>query len=295
VTVASERPSRANTWAVIVTYHPDSELSQRVAVAAAQVSGLVVVDNGSSDATRSAVDAAADVTRAMVIRNDTNLGIATALNQGCSEAMARGAAWILMLDQDSTALPTLVERLAEVYDAVPHRDRLGMIGSGVAETGTYEYCRHRLWSEQPVVITSGSLLSVAAYGDCGRFEDDLFIDYVDAEYCLRLRRRRYAVVLSCRETMRHAIGAPSVHRLAVRSVTPTNHSPLRRYYITRNRMTIWRRYWRTESRFVAWDIVEFAKELTKLVLFETQRAEKLESIAAGVRDAMRRRLGARRR
>lgn len=291
----SPRPEAGNVWAVIVTYHPDDGLVARVRRTADQVAGVVIVDNASAGAARDTVVATADEIGAELISNERNVGLARALNQGCARALAAGARWILTLDQDSRPLPELVTRLAAVHDDVPDRERLGMIGSGVAETAGYAYCRDRDWSEQPVVITSGSLLSADAYRACGPFEEGLFIDYVDAEYCLRLRRHGFKVVISCRETMEHAIGNPSLHRLLVRSVTPTNHSPERRYYITRNRVTVWRRYWRAEWGFVRWDVVESAKELVKLVLFEDERARKFVSVAEGLRDAIGGRSGVRRR
>jgi rhamnosyltransferase len=77
----------------------------------------------------------------------------------------------------------------------------------------------------------------------------------------------------------------------LRHVTPTNHSATRRYYITRNRLHVWREYVRHEPAYVMVDMLNSLKELAKLVLFEDDRANKLRSVMHGVSDALRGRSG----
>jgi rhamnosyltransferase len=57
--------------------------------------------------------------------------------------------------------------------------------------------------------------------------------------------------------------------------------------MTRNRFFVWRHYCRTDTRYVAEDIIESQKELLKLLLFEQDRVEKLRAILAGLRDGLR--------
>ena len=87
--------------------------------------------------------------------------------------------------------------------------------------------------------------------------------------------------------MTHRIGQPTLRWIGRRAVTPTSHSAARRYYITRNRFLVWRRYCRTDSRFVAQDILASQKELLKVLLFEQDRVEKLRAMLAGLIDGVR--------
>jgi len=87
--------------------------------------------------------------------------------------------------------------------------------------------------------------------------------------------------------MTHRIGQPTVRFIGPCAVTPTNHPAFRRYYITRNRFLVWRRYGRTEPRYVLADILASQKELLKMLLFEEDRKSKVRAMLAGLRDGLR--------
>jgi rhamnosyltransferase len=210
--------------AVVVTFDPDEELMRGLTIVREQVDGLVVVDNSLSASRREVVAQAVAATGATLVSNPQNLGIAAALNQGASRALESGYEWLLMLDQDTWPEPFMIDELARAYQACPFRDRLAIVDSAVPETQSYAYCRGRSWAEQEAVITSGSLLRLEAFQRGGPFREDFFIDYVDLEYCLRMRSLGYRVILTCRPTMQHHIGHPRRHRLVYRDVTPTHHS-----------------------------------------------------------------------
>lgn len=278
------RPSADTVAAVIVTYHPDPGMADRVRPLVGQVAAIVIVDNGSSDVELIPVDAIERAELADSIRNGKNLGIATALNQGLAWAQKRGYAWVLTLDQDTTPGPDVVSEAARVFDAFP-APLPAVIGAG-REAGS---CTDDPGRPVACVITAGALHSVRAWAAIGRFREDFFIDYVDIEFCLRARTHGYAILVACRPTIRHAIGNPTRHRMAVWSfsASTTNHDPLRRYYITRNRVRVWRAYWRRESRYVAFDIRAAARELVKVILFETGRPLKLRGVLRGGIDGLR--------
>jgi rhamnosyltransferase len=279
---ADPRPSANSVVAVIVTYHPDPGLQDRVRPLVGQVGAIVVVDNGSRDAELASVDSLERDGVAVTIRNGRNLGIAVALNQGVAWAAEHGYAWAVTFDQDTTPGPDVVSEAARVFDAFPDPSP-AVIGA----TWDPNWCAADPGRPEACVITAGALHSVRAWSALGRFREDFFIDYVDTEFCLRARANGYSVLVACRPTIRHAIGSPSRHETPFRSFTPSNHNRVRRYYITRNRVHVWRTYWRSEPRYVAYDAKAAVKELVKLVLFEEDRRRKLRAIARGVRDGLR--------
>ena len=290
-------PTASNTCGVVVTYHPDADVVARVAAVAAQVGRVVVVDNGS---------APADVDRLRhglpgveLIANPANRGIATALNQGLARAAALGCAWALTMDQDSTAHSTLMAGLRRAYDACSYRDHLGTLAANFVD-------RHRRrrfvatataggrpYVEQAAVITSGSLVSVAAWAAVGPFRDDYFIDFVDHEFCLRLRRDGWRVAATAEPLIDHAIGHPTVHRLLWLRPATSNHPPLRRYYITRNRLVTAATYSGSDLRTCVLDLVRAGAETGAVLLLEPQKRAKAWAMVAGTWDAARGRMGPR--
>jgi rhamnosyltransferase len=251
---------------------------------------VIVVDNGSGPAAASTLDSIAALPSVAVIRNPENLGIARALNQGADAAADLGAEWLLTIDQDTVPGPEIVRIAADCFESYPEHDRVAVIGSasiaalpqtaGQADPG-------RPWIDVKYVITAGSFVPLAVFRALGGFRDDLFVDYVDIEFCLRARSRGYRV-LACRTpAMTHRVGRPTARRIGGRAVKTTNHTAVRRYYMTRNRILIWRRYWRTDTRFVVRDIVVSRIELLKVLLFERDRTRKLRAILAGTVDGVR--------
>lgn len=280
------RPDRGHVGAAFVTYHPDPGLAVRVRALSGQVAHIVIVDNGSSELELAPIRDLVTEGTVALIPNGANLGVATALNQGLAWGEERGLDWIVTFDQDSAAEPRLVAEAARVYDA--HHPRIAVIGAGwVSRLGLGTACNSPDGIEVTHVITSGALHHVGIWRVLGGFREDLFIDYVDTEYCLRARTAGYSVVQGCVPTMTHAIGSPTRRRLINRFVTPSNHDRARRYYMTRNRMFVWRSYWRRESGYVVYDMKAAAKELIKLLLFETDRVGKLRAVLAGARDSNR--------
>ena len=284
-------PAADNVVAVIVTLRPASNVIQHVQTLAGHVMRVVVVDNGSGSSATSILDSIAALPSVEVIRNPTNLGIARALNQGGAAAMDIGADWLLTLDQDAAPTDEIVVVAGRTFERYPQSDRIAVIGSTSFEAHLAGWAaaasRGRPWIEASATITAGSFVSLAAFRSIGGFLDDLFIDQVDTEFCLRARANGYRVLASSAPAMTHQIGQPTERWIGRRVVHPTNHSAARRYYITRNRVLVWRRYWRTDPRAAAHEFIASQKELVKLLFVEKGRAEKLRAMLAGLRDGLR--------
>ena len=181
--VPSPRPS--SVAAVVVTFHPEPDLTAKLASVLTQVGWIVVVDNGSCDADLPDCSEPTMRGRVEIIANTENRGIGAALNQGLRRAKERGYDWALTLDQDSSPLPNLVEASGRAFLAYPKPERLAAIGASFV--GAEQPTPASAWAYRrlPAVITSGTLHSIPAWERLGGFRDDYFIDCVDTEFCLR--------------------------------------------------------------------------------------------------------------
>src|SRR5713101_1964670 len=94
-------PVSQSVCAVIVTYHPDPDLRDRLQRVTKQVSQIVIVDNGSPGSCIEQIRNPADKQTIHLILNTSNEGLASALNAGVRWAASRGYRWVLTLDQDT--------------------------------------------------------------------------------------------------------------------------------------------------------------------------------------------------
>ena len=282
-----QAPCAGNTAVVVVTYHPCEQVCRRIRDLRSQVSHLIVVDNGSDQAERRMLRSLLqDDTSIELIQNDENLGVGVALNQAAARALELEKAWLLCMDQDSQAGEDLLAQLGRIHATYPHHACVGMIGSNYVDaTGRPAFgCRDPKapCQQVPTVITSGSLLSLEAYRCAGPFREDFFIDSVDHEYCLRLRSCLFEVAISCTPLLNHALGNQVRYRVPFFRLAVSHHSPLRRYYMTRNRLALARAYFRCEPLWVGRDLAMMLFELCFVLLLEPGRGLKLRAFLTGL-------------
>ena len=293
-------PTRADVCAVLVTYHPDGDFPARLRRVVPQVGGTVIVDNGSAAAALAMLNEVSASGPATLIANGENLGIARALNNGVRHALAHGYSWALLLDQDTQVDDDMVDRLLATLAGFPEGVRPAVIGSRFRDTNGRPPetlplgAKGENWQEVESVITSGSLLSLAAYTKIGPFRDEFFIDHVDTEYCLRARAAGYRVIETLAPLMSHTVGAPSRHRMLWKKRWTTNHSAERRYYIARNNTVLLREYGTARGGAWRWkSLVRCFRLCKRIALFEQDKGRKIFAVGQGWWHAVRGSMGPR--
>ncbi|MDB6087146.1 MAG: putative glycosyltransferase [Gammaproteobacteria bacterium] len=294
--------ARGGVCAVVVTHHPDGGFPARLGRIVRQVGGTVVVDNGSSADVVEMLRGACSAPSLTWVWNVENLGIAQALNIGVRHALADGYAYALLLDQDTEVDPDMVERLVATHASCPDPQRVAIVGSRFRDTKGRASDSRRLaargenWQEVESVITSGTLLSLAAYAAIGPFRDEFFIDYVDTEFCFRARAAGYRVVETLRPLMAHTVGAPTAHKLLWWTKWTTNHSADRRYYIARNDTVMLREYGTSgRDSWLLKSLTRCFRLCKRIVFFEPDKLRKIVAVGQGWWDGVRGNMGPRRR
>ncbi|HEX3072271.1 MAG TPA: glycosyltransferase family 2 protein [Ignavibacteriales bacterium] len=265
---------------IVVFYNPDSKAAANITEYQKLFPYIVVVDN--SDKDNSGLLPAGE--NIEYIFNGENFGIAKALNIGANAADNKSCKYILTLDQDSflpesslkLLLKTVVERSGEKWGII----------SAFQNDGNYALENLKGVRELPAVITSGNILSMAAYKDAGPFEEKLFIDCVDFEYSFRLRKLGYKIFQNCGAELQHTLGTMETRVLFGRKFSVTHHAPIRYYYKTRNGLYVARKYKKEFPEYRKQVINTIIADVFKIILFEKKKLKKLGSIARGIWDGM---------
>ena len=280
-------------------YQPDFQFRDRMLKLVSQVGSLVVVDNGSAMSCMPPLKEFAEIKNVHLILNNRNEGVAHALNQGAEWAVAQGFSWILTLDQDTVVQPDMVVSLCAIYQDFPDRMKLAVLGSNytISSIGKPFLATGNgtgsSWLEVKTTITSGSLISLSVYREIGPFREELFIDCVDFEYCLRARSMGFHVVMTRKILMEHGIGKVTAHFLPWKATTTSNHSPTRRYYMTRNQLLLARQYFRNEPSWMISMLYTHLKATILVCVFEKDAWAKLKFTALGFWDGLFRRFNRR--
>ncbi|MEZ0602647.1 glycosyltransferase family 2 protein [Paraburkholderia sp. IW21] len=244
MSTANRETDSGRFGAVVVFFHPDHECIQR-ANRLATVMRCVVVDNTPLNAP--VMHTAALDPDVVVVSNHANLGIATAQNQGVNELLSFGVEFAFLFDQDSDASDQLLRGLISYFADTPDSaNQVALAGPAYFDSrfgGVTPFVRFMPFRIRRVVpqgtlpidvdflISSGSCVNLKYWNQIGPMEDDLFIDFVDVEWCLRAKRRGFRIVGLPWLVLTHSLGERPVKLL--NRFYPM-HSPIRRYYQVRN-------------------------------------------------------------
>jgi rhamnosyltransferase len=297
-TAATTAATPPRILAVVVTYRPPAALFENMESLRKQLTDVLIVDNGSGESFEQLLRACEVTLGIQVLRQPSNLGIAAALNAGVRRAIVAGFDWVATFDQDSTITPDFFGAMLSAYQLCPSRQQVTLVAPVLCENGP-DYQAHRqraqpaLYSFARTAMTSGSLIKTGVFAQAGFYDESLFMDYVDYDFCLRLWKQGWQIIRAQRAYLLHRLGAAETHSFFGLKVTIKSHSPWRRYHIMRNRIIVFRRY---AFSFPGWCLHDFSwifLELTKILLFENEKAAKLRQVARGIADGLAGRTGRR--
>ena len=254
--------------AIIVSYNPDKNLLDSVNLLISQVEKIIIVDNGSIEEKRKDISSIKDI---------DNERIEVIFN------------WILTMDQDSKASKDMVEKMFEVYNNIDKKERKSILSifpnfvderiQSIEENSvmnTYEYV--------DADITSGNLVKAEVFDKVGFFDDSLFIDLVDTDFCMRLNEKNIKMIKVRDAILYHSLGESQSVKSIFGKFNTSNHSALRRYYMTRNRFYIWEKYKDLNSFTLNRDKKLFKKEFIKIILGEKDKVNKIKMVFKGYKD-----------
>ena len=269
----------------IVTYNPNLQLfSNCFNALSSQVNEIFIFDNGSKNY-ENLEKYYKD--RAVIIRSETNRGISFALNQLCKIATARGYEWILTMDQDSICEKTMVERLYKYTD----NETIGLVAPKVEFKSNGELIlttKNRCEEVQRIraCITSGSLTRLAAWKKVGGYDEWMFIDHVDNEFCTHICMEGYKIirinsaVLYQRAGDMHYITMPWGTKILL-----PYYSGFRNYYICRNTIYYLRKY----KHYINYkhELATFLYSQMIKLIFENNRFSTIKTTFQGIHDGLK--------
>ena len=188
-----------------------------------------------------------------------NLGIGAGLAMALAWAIEAEYDFLWSFDQDSYPTQNCLEILLSSYqELVLANYSIGIIAATPIDTKSKQTIGGAIFNgkkfveEKPdskteacecdALITSGSLISLLAAQTIAPPKTELFIDGIDLEYGMRLKKKGFHNFIVSQAIMYHKFGNPIVVNLLKKKKTIHQYSALRRYYICRNHTYLETRY-----------------------------------------------------
>ena len=294
--------------AVIVTHHPDAAVfSTTIQSLIHQVSHIYLVDNtpgGAMEVFENILIATGCSSRVTTIIFRDNMGISRAQNEGIKLAINDKCDFILLSDQDTNYPPDCVKMLLNALKTLQQNGKnVAALAPAYVNTHTPEISPYFLklkgfimrkvfvssgLTQATQVIASGQLIPAAVFAEVGLMDEQLFIDWVDIEWCWRARSKGFEIYGCGDVLIRHKIG-DTVKMLAGRPYS--QRSPVRHYYIVRNALilALHRPYLPCGNRVFAF--FRTLKLFFGIPLFSTPRLIHFRHIAVGLAHGLMNRCG----
>ena len=202
------------------------------------------------------------------ICNKANIGIAEAQNVALREILKGDYEYVVFLDQDTRVAVDYPLQIAMEFSRIDN-GRLAVLGPQVvnaATGGQYASAIHKYeisengFSLRKHIISSGSCMSINALKDVGLMWGELFIDYVDFEWCWRAASKGYQCGVTSHLQISHHVGQ---RELSIGKYKVIISAQQRYFYQYRNFI------WLIQKKYVPlqWKCATCVKFLLRLVYF----------------------------
>jgi rhamnosyltransferase len=226
---------------VVILYQPDNSVLGNIQTYASQVEKLFILDN-SEVLNEIVANKIKLLSNAVYYHEGVNEGISKRLNFAAQMAIAGNFDLLLTMDQDSSFGEGVLEQYIACIKAYGRRDQVSMFGINYqGNTSTAEFCQATAVQQ---LITSGSVINLKNYLVTDGFDEALFIDEVDLDFCYNSITKGMVIIQFQNIYLIHQLGTSAIHR-SFRSwaKTPrTLHSPKRLYYMVRNYLIVNKKY-----------------------------------------------------
>lgn len=230
--------------ACVILYHPKEEDLQNILTYLPKVDRLYVYDNTEN---KSASTFFEENSAKVIYYSDLeNKGLSIRLNQACNQAISDGYDFLLTMDQDSSFAENNLEQYLNDIENYSNKEKVGIFGLGYSPKNKIVEAKNIVTEEVHSLITSGSVVNLMNFHKIGGFDENLFIDCVDFDYCFSTLKNGFKCINFKNNYFIHSVGI-KVKKSSFKSFFLIKkekhlHSPLRIYYMIRNILYLEKKY-----------------------------------------------------
>lgn len=211
-----------------------------------------------------------------IIINQKNQGLAKAINQGISKAKDMDCNMVALFDQDTKINNNFLESMVIDINNYNGNKRIALYSpryknstTGKISQNIYLKLFHFVkkndderYSYPYYSITSGSIIPMKIFDKIGVMKEELFMDYIDIEWCLRARNYNYEIISLNKVLVEHSIGERG-QKIFGRKFTI--HAPERMYYYFRNSIFLYK----IKYLDINWKLADFIRNTLRFIFYIT--------------------------
>ena len=221
----------------VILFYPPENVFAHIATYIHEIDVLYIFDNTPHETIRIPNEIN---DKCRYLHTGENEGIAKKLNEAMKLAETEGFDYLLTMDQDSFFGDGDLEKYKRIISEEVQINNISMFGMRYYELKNGENTNP---AYNKLLITSGTIINLNINKIIGGFDEKLFIDGVDTDYCLQTFAKGYQTFLVNELSLKHQLGEEKkVMTPLLKSTFRKFHNPTRLYYIVRNHLYLRAKY-----------------------------------------------------
>lgn len=286
-----------NTFILIVSFNRKELLLQclqALSVQTQQPSKILIVDNASTDGTIETLQQNGwlEQSKIQLIALKENTGGAGGFSAGMQYAFDQGADYVWMMDDDAVPHPIALEEIMRYATPEHIYGSLAVNGEDTAWATTLlaenKTVHLKKQVSELVEVQSlpflGFLTSKEIYQNIGLPDASYFIAADDVEYCMRAQHAGHKIFISGQSQIEHPKSDRYEFNFLGKKITCLNLVAWKRYYDTRNRLLIAKKYY--GFKYYTQTIPASFIRLFAALLNEKNRLKQVKAFFAGFYDGI---------
>jgi rhamnosyltransferase len=191
------------------------------------------------------------------------------------------------MDQDSKFLN--FEHYVKCLNSLKDTSNVALLSANTdfKKTDIFPVSPNCNYTEEFSAITSANILNLKLFNNIGKFEDKLFIDVVDFDYCVKTQLKKYKILNFKDVIVAHNLGEVFKRKNIITGKIreKREHNPQRVYYFARNYLYMAKKYGKhfpKQMGMLKVINILFIHEVTKIILYEDQKLQKLNAKFLGL-------------
>lgn len=229
--------------AAVILYNPTDDVIQNIKSYYADLDKLYVHDN-SAKRNSGIEHEIHELPNAEYYFSGENQGLCVPFNRCYKKAIEEGMDWFITFDQDSIAEENMIKEMKQFANSELCDKKVGIIAPTINDSNQENIQQSSCYTYTDRVIQSGAMHRLDMMKSVGGYDENLFIDEVDFEYCARCRGKGYSIIKLNQAVLIHDCQDTDIQRKFVdgKMVYINKYSPLRYYYRYRNALYCYDKY-----------------------------------------------------
>lgn len=223
---------------VVVVYNPDDSVIDNIMSYIDDLSELYIIDNSES-VNKNFYQRLVYNEKIIYKIIGGNIGLPAAINIGFELLKEKGYEYAIYFDQDTKKIDDF-KLYFSILDDIPND--VGMIVPSLCIDRKKIKNNKREIQNVNFAMSSAAIYNLNIFNIIGKFDEKLFLDCLDEEYCLKLRKNGYKIIQVNKFKVEHHPAITIEKKKLFLKFKTGYHSPIRYYYQIRNMYFCYRKY-----------------------------------------------------